>query len=127
MVMALGSTYYRYFTASEIQKSQRQLVAADLAVTALEAWQGVAGTESFDPVDTLSADLSITKAGKDTAAKGSTLLGGYDVALGGYTYHLTLHWRDIEPGLRELGTAASWPVGNGNETITYRLTGYVRR
>jgi len=127
MIMALGATYYRYLAAANIQKSQRQLVVADLAVTALETWQGAGGSELFDPPATLSGDIQITSAEGDEAPSGSTLLGGYDIDLGGYTYHLTLYWRDIEAGLRELGAAASWLIGSGEERKTYLLTNYVRR
>ena len=49
MIVVLGSLHYRYLTVSEIQKAQRQLVAADLAATALGTWQGLVGNASFDP------------------------------------------------------------------------------
>ena len=127
MIMALGSTYYRYFTAAEVQRAQRQLIAADLAVTALETWQGIDGDESFDPVGTFSADLAIEATDGDIAPGESVLLGGYDVTFDGYVYHLTLYWRDVEVGLRELGVTASWPIGGSGDDKTYLLTGYVRR
>ena len=127
MIMVLGSLHYRYLTATEIRKAERQLVAADLAATALGTWQGLGGNETFDPETSFALDMTIAATDGDAAPSGSTLLGGYDIVLDGHTYHLVLYWRDEEASLRELGAAVSWPYSNDGESRTYRLTDYVER
>jgi hypothetical protein len=125
-ITALGSAYYRYATALSLQIAQQQLTGADLAVTLVEAWQGLGGSESFGPDTEFSSYLALSSTG-GSAPGGYTLLGTYHVVLGDRTYRSTLYWKDLESDFRELGVAVSWPVGSTGQESTYRLTAYARR
>jgi hypothetical protein len=125
-ITALGSLYYRYATALSQQIAQQQLTAADLAVTFIEAWQGVNGSITFDPDSEFSSYLAITPAAGGSAPSGYTLRGTYEVVIRDRTYEPRLYWKDVASGLRELGVAVSWPVGSGGQEKTYRLTAYAR-
>jgi len=125
-ITALGSAYYRYATALNLQIAQQQLAAADLAVTCIEAWQGVHGATSFDPDNEFSSYLTISPTTTDSIPSGYTLRGTYAVVLRDRTYRPTLYWKDVASDLRELGVAVSWPVGSGGQEKTYRLTAYAR-
>jgi len=127
-VMVLGSTYYRYLTVLDIEKSRHELTAADLAVTLLETWQGGGGAVTFSPATAFSGHLNIAASAEaDAGPAGYTLLGTFDVTVANQTYHSALYWKDVVSDLRELGTAVSWPVGYGAQKQTYQLTTYVRR
>jgi hypothetical protein len=126
MVVALGSAYYRYLTAVSMQKAQAQLTGTDLAVTLLGTWQGVGGSVSFGPDNRLASYMTISPALGGSAPNGYTLLGAYDVDLGGRIYRSTLYWRNIETDFRELGVAVSWPLGDGGQQKTFQLSTYAR-
>jgi Tfp pilus assembly protein PilV len=124
MVVTLGSANYRYLTALDLRNAREQLTGADLAVTLLGVWQGMGGSESYGPDNQLSSYLTISLATGDTPPDGYTLLGAYDVVIGGQTYRSTLCWRDVESDLRELGVVVSWPSGDSQQQKTFQLTGY---
>jgi len=126
-IMVLGSAYHRYLTVVDIEKARHKLAAADLAVTLLETWQGSGGVSSFDPASTFAPHLDISAVDDGSGPVGYTLLGTYDVTVANQTYHSTLYWKDAVDGLRELGTAVSWPLGHGEQQKTYQLATYIRR
>jgi Tfp pilus assembly protein PilV len=125
MVVALGSMYYRYTAVLMAQHAQAQLAGADLAVTLLEAWQGLGGSESYGPETALPSFLTVSAATGGSAPSGYTLLGAYDIIIGDRTYRSTLYWKDTQTNLRELGVAVSWPFGDEQQK-TFQLTTYAR-
>ncbi|MBM4025577.1 MAG: hypothetical protein FJ280_09245 [Planctomycetes bacterium] len=127
LITALGSAYYRYATALGVQIAQAHVTGADVAVTLVEAWQGMSGSESFAPDQEFASYLTVAPATGGSAPSGYTLLGAYDIVVGPRTYRATLCWKDVASGLREIGVAVSWPLGHGEQLKTYPLTAYVRR
>jgi Tfp pilus assembly protein PilV len=126
-IMVLGSGYYRYLTVLDVEKAHHELAAADLAVTLIETWQGSGGVSSFDPATVFSPHLSIAAVKGGSGPAGYTLLGAYDVTVANQTYHSTLYWKDVASDLRELGSAVSWPLGDGELQKTYQLATYIRQ
>jgi len=125
-ITVLGAAYYRYLTTLDILRAHNLSSGADLAIMFIETWQGTGGSESFDPASELAGFLDISAAAGGAVPGGCTLLGTYDINVAGRTYQATLHWRDPEAGLRELGAAVSWPSGK-DQSRAYQLTTYVRR
>lgn len=124
MIVVLGAMYYRYMAVLMAQNAQAQLAGADLAVTLLEAWQGLGGSEFYGPENDLSSHLTISPTTGGSVPSGYTLLGTYDVTIGNRTYSSTLYWKDAESNLRELGVAVSWPLGEQQKI--FQLTSYAR-
>ena len=126
-IIVLGSLSYRYVSAANIQKSQQQLSAADLATTFLETWQGVSGTETFSPLTTFSETLAISDGNGEDAPSDYTLLGKYSVIEENVTYELTLSWNDVSDSLRALNVTVTWYYVNETNSKKYQLTTYVSR
>jgi len=127
LIISLGILTYRYTAALNILKAKEHLTAADLAATLIETWQGVNGSETFDPETTLSTDLSISSGTGQDEPAGYTLLGKYDIQDDNKTYQLTLSWKDIDASLRELNVIITWLYLNETNQKTYQLTTYVTR
>lgn len=125
LIIALGILTYRYKSKLDVVKAEQQLTAADLATTVIETWQGVSGSETFDPETVFASNLSISSATGPSQPSGYTLLGNYDVVDDSKTYQLTLSWQDVNPSLRTLNVLVTWLYVNETQQRTYQLSTYV--
>ncbi|MHC4552149.1 MAG: type IV pilus modification PilV family protein [Planctomycetota bacterium] len=111
-IIVMGSLSYRYVSAANIQKSQQHLSAADLTTTFLETWQGVGGSDTFDPETTFASVLTISNGNSENAPSGYTLLGKYSVMEENIPYEVTLSWSDVSASLRALNVIVTWSSVN---------------
>ena len=111
-IIVMGGLSYRYVSAANIQKSQQHLSAADLTTTFLETWQGVGGSDTFDPETTFASVLTISNGNGENAPNGYTLLGKYSVMEENIPYEVTLSWSDVSASLRALNVIVTWSYVN---------------
>ena len=113
VIAVLGVSKVRYYTTLDTQKAERQTTAAQTAILLGETWRGTKGSESFNPVAQLGADLTITQTtapktqGKKDA-EGFFLLDNYKLTLDQVNYYATLSWKDIDKDLRALNVLIAW-------------------
>lgn len=125
MVIVLGTLHFRYHAVLDIEKSKKHLDAVELAAVMVNSWQGFNGAETFDPVSTLSSEISIDSGTGEQQPDGYTLLGKYDITSDETVYHSTMSYKDYDTTLRQLNIIISWPFGNSDNDKTFQMTNYV--
>ncbi len=128
-IAIIGTANFRYYSALDSRKAVMLDRAARVAVTLSESWRAVGGTETYDPVENLGSDITITQSTVDEVGYDETftLLGSYEVVLNGTAYYTTLSWKDDSTGLRTLNVIVTWAQrgeqGNGTDD-SFKLTTY---
>ena len=126
-ILVSGTLSYRYYTVQSLQKAHRYLEAAELSVFMNNAWKGVGGAETFDPVVLGGNEMkvAISSAGAIDTPTGHIPLNQYDVVSDGITYSVKLSYKDVDPKLRELHSTVLWSFNGANNTCG--LTTFVYR
>jgi len=75
-----------------------------------ESWNGVKGSETYDPSAHFSSDITIATGTGPAKPDGFTLLGSYIITSEGVNYYATLSWKDVASGLRALNVIMAWPL-----------------
>lgn len=122
MVLAIavvGTVKLRYRAIVDCEIAEAAVSASRAALTLAETWRGVQGSESFDPVASLSTYLTIAAENDGPAEPGGfTLLGQYRVELDSVNYYSTLSYQDINTDLRMLNVIVSWEQ-RGTESMVF--------
>ena len=128
-IAIIGTAQFRYYAALDSRKAAIHRTAARIALTFCETWRAVKGAETYDPIDHLGSDLTITQSTVDDIEYDETftLLGSYKVVLNGVSYYATLSSKDVSTGLRALNIIVTWSQRGGLETSynkSFKLTTY---
>jgi hypothetical protein len=126
LIIVIGTLSYRYYAVLDIQKAHRYLDAVELTALMNNAWKGIDGLETFDPVTTFENEMNIAVGTGDfiEVPSGYTLLNKYDVVSDGGTYSLIMSYKDVDAHLRELNSMVLWDFG-GENNKTFQLTTFV--
>ncbi len=135
LVALIGTSNFRYYAALDARKASAQTTASRIALMLCENWQGIQGDLSYDPVNYLGSDLTLTQSEGPGKPDDFTLLGSYKIILDeedddaeGADYYATLSWKDLKPGLRALNVIVAWAqrgqIGFENTDKTFTLTIY---
>lgn len=126
LIIVIGTLNYRYYAMLDIQKAHRHLDAVELTSFMNNAWNGVDGAATFDPVTTFGEEMNIALGTGDIieVPSGYTLLNKYDVVSDGASYQVIMSYKDIDARLRELNSTVSWSFG-GDNNKTFQLTTFV--
>jgi len=132
VIAIIGASGYRYQAALGARQADLYSTGVRMTLLLCEAWSGVGGAASFDPISIFSPDLDITASAGIGAPTGFTELGSYQMIVEGVTYYATMSWKDMGAGITSLHVVVSWnPRSGGTSTIgnaikSYRLTTYVK-
>ena len=110
-IAVIGTANLRYYAALDSRKASMHNTAARTALTLSESWRAVNGAETYDPIEHLGSDLTITQSTvPEEAAYDETfnLLESYKVVLNGTNYYVSLSWKDVSPGLKALNVIVAW-------------------
>ena len=58
----IGTAHFRYYSALDSQRAVKHSAAARIAVMLSESWQAVNDTETYNPIEHLGSDLTITQS-----------------------------------------------------------------
>ncbi len=128
-IVIIGTANSRYHATLDSRRAAMLSTAARTAVTLSESWGAVNGVETYDPVENLGSDLTITQ-NPDTDVEYDetfTLLGSYTVVLNDASYDAILLWKDVSTGLRALNVVVTWPERSVQESgadKSFNLTTY---
>ncbi|UCG47788.1 MAG: prepilin-type N-terminal cleavage/methylation domain-containing protein [Phycisphaerales bacterium] len=131
-VAVVGISGYRYYAALDARKASMEAAASRIGLLLCESWRGVHGDEKYDPTSYLSSYLEIAEDSKAKVEQVTdfNLLGRYMLILDETSYHASLWWKDIKPGLRALHVSVAWvqpgqagSAGNHPNEL-YRVTTY---
>ena len=131
LIAITGTAAYRYSAAINARQADFHSTAVRTALLFCEGWNGMRGTEAFNPIGTFSADADIVESKGHEVPDGFNKLGSYKVLLDGYSYYVTLSSQNISTDLRVLNIAVNWDptgrnTGNYADAIkSYQLTTYV--
>ena len=126
----IGTSNFRYYSALDAKKATAKITASRIGLMLCENWRGLGGIETYDPVEYLSPDLTITTSTGPTKPADFTLLGSYTVTVNNDNFFVTLSWKDVSTGLRALNIIVSWAQRvQGTSTLndadkSFRLTTY---
>ena len=104
----IGTSNFRYYSAMDARKAAAKITASRIGLMLCENWRGLGGAATYDPVAFLSSELNITASSGPPEPSDFTLLGSYTVAVNNANYYITLSWKDVNPGLRDLNIIVSW-------------------
>lgn len=148
LIAVLGASAFRYDSALSARKADLQATAARTALLLCESWRAVSDSNTFDPTQLVSPDLSSVLAIapgyiSHQTPEGFTLLGIYEVGVGDNdgvgddardtSYYAVLSYRDVSAGLRALNVTVIWdqrgsgqgPGANPHLAKSFRLTTFV--
>jgi hypothetical protein len=132
-IAVIGTISLRYQSSIDARRAEVAMPASRLALMMVETWRGVAGTETFDPVSSLSSEITIEKSGGPTEPAGYSLLGTYKVQLNNVDYYTGLSYKDINAVLRALNVTVEWEQGGRQQATadesdkSFALTLYVEK
>ena len=134
-VVVIGTSGYRYYSALDARRAQKEAVAAKIGLLLNESWRGVYGSTAYDPVTQLSGTgLNLQTSGGAGLAgptgSGWQTLGSYQITLDNATYFITLAYNpamatdpwNATHKRKGLTTIVAWPITT-NET-NYSTTNY---
>jgi len=131
-IVAVGASGYRYYTTIDVIKAEKHITGARIALLLCESWKGIRGSDTYDPLVTFQADLSIAGSAEGPSVPvGLISLNSYRITSEDTNYYTTLAWKDVSPGFRELNVAIQWDQRmNGSGVFSevdknYSLTTYV--
>ena len=107
-IAVIGTISLRYQSSMDAKRAEVAMPASRLALMMVETWRGVAGSETFDPVTSLSSEISIEAAAGPAEPNGFTLLGTYKAQLNSVEYYTGLSYKDINASLRALNVQIEW-------------------
>ena len=107
-IAVLGTMSLRYQSTLDARRAEVAMTASRLALMMTETWRGLAGTETFDPVDSFNTELVIEAGSGPDEPNGFTLLGKYNVNLNGVEYYTALSYKDLNTSLRALNVQVEW-------------------
>ena len=132
-IAVIGTISLRYQSSIDAKKAEVAMPASRLALMMVETWRGFAGSETFDPVNSLNSDITIENNGGPTAPGGFTLLGTYKVQLNNVEYYTALSYKDINADLRALNVQVEWEQKGAEQATanesdkSFALTVYVEK
>ncbi len=130
-IAVIGTISLRYQSSKDARRAEVAMPASRLALMMVETWRGVAGSETFDPVTSLSSEISIEAAVGPTEPNGFTLLGTYKAQLNNVEYYTALSYKDINADLRALNVQVEWEQKGAEQATanesdkSFALTVYV--
>ncbi len=132
-IAVIGTISLRYQSSMDAKRAEVAMPASRLALMMVETWRGFAGSETFNPVTSLSSDITIENSGGPTAPGGFTLLGTYKVQLNNVEYYTALSYKDINASLRALNVQIEWEQKGAEQATanesdkSFALTVYVEK
>jgi len=111
MVAVIGTSHYRYYSALDVQKSDRLITATRIGMMLCESWRGLNGADDddyYDPTEYFGSELKIIESDGPDQPDDFTLLGSYKIQLNNCNYYATLSWKDVQTGLRALNIIVVW-------------------
>jgi len=124
-IAVIGASGYRYHAALDARKAAMHSEAARVALLFCESWQGVKGSETYNPITHLGADLTITAPESDVnmylnyiagTPQDFTVLGKYKVTTNDGLCYPILSYKDTSAGLRVLNVVVAWPLKGQSAT-----------
>jgi type II secretory pathway pseudopilin PulG len=108
LVALIGTSSFRYYTTLDARKATARTTAARIGLTLCESWQGIGGTQTYNPATHFGSALTITASTGPAKPEDFTLLGSYTIIVNGANYYITLSWKDVSTGLRALNIVVAW-------------------
>jgi Tfp pilus assembly protein PilE len=131
--IVIGTAGYRYYSALDAKKAEKEAAAAKIALLLNEGWRGLQGDVSSTTADTTvpswgsSSDITITKinSGAPDAPSDCTVLGYYKIVSNRVNYYATMSYKlpATRPCLMILNITVAWPI-RITETANYSTANY---
>jgi len=151
MVVVIGTAGYRYYSALDARKAEKEEIAARIASLLNEGWRGFDPNSTFDPSKYVPTEIVGEDFVIDGPSAGPTdygdfiLLGSYKATVSldntKYTCFITMSYKDLATDgnlashrRTALSTIVAWPVttqetnySNDHSYWEFKLTTYVER
>lgn len=113
-ILSVGSLGYQYYASRDARRAEVQTTASRLAKMMLDQWKGMGGDTTYNPISSLSPEVTIIASERGPAAASVegvpfTKLGSYRIQVDTRYYYATCSWRAAsatEPIL--LNVAVAW-------------------
>jgi hypothetical protein len=132
-IAVIGTITLRYQSSMDARRAEVGMIGSRLALMMVETWRGVAGSGTFDPVTSLSSDITIENSEGPTEPNGFTPQGTYKVQLNNVDYYTGLSYKDINADLRALNVQIEWEQKGAEQATadesdkSFALTVYVEK
>jgi hypothetical protein len=108
VIAVIGTSGYRYYARLDSRRAAIQMTASRVGLLLCEGWQGVGGSNTFDPTLYSGPEMTISAGSGPAPPLNFTLLGKYKVAVNDTNCYATLSWQDSVPGLRAINVTVAW-------------------